>query len=132
MTLNVDPREPGAGRVIADGVGPATKVGFMQQEGEGGREEDKQRKLKRERPPHVPLAEPGKALRIVIERLIAQQDIGDAAIQAHGADGDHNGRQVKAGHQQAVEQAAQQTYAQADDHQQRSVHPRCRAEAHHR
>ncbi len=34
-----------------------------------------------------------------------------------------NGRQVKAGHQQAVEQAAQQTYAQADDHQQRSVHP---------
>jgi hypothetical protein len=33
----------------------------MQQEGEGSREEDKQRKLKRERPPHVPLAEPGKA-----------------------------------------------------------------------
>ena len=41
MTLNVNPGEPGAGRVIADGVGPATKVGFMQQEGEGGREEDK-------------------------------------------------------------------------------------------
>lgn len=43
----------------------------------------------------------------MVECLIAQQDIGDAAIQAHGADGDHNGRQVKAGHQQAVEQAAQ-------------------------
>jgi ribose/xylose/arabinose/galactoside ABC-type transport system permease subunit len=34
-------------------VGSAAKVGFMQQEGEGSREEDKQRKLKRERPPHV-------------------------------------------------------------------------------
>ena len=132
MSLHVDPGVPGAGRVIADGVGSAAKVGFMQQEGEGGREEDKQRKLKRERPPHVSLAEPGKALRIVIERLIAQQDIGDAAIQAHGADGDHDRRQVKTRHQDTVEQTAQQTHAQSDQYQQRRIHPRRRAEAHHR
>jgi hypothetical protein len=50
----------------------------------------------------------------VIERLIAQQDVGDAAIQAHGADGDHDRRQVKARHQDTVEQAAQQTHAQPD------------------
>jgi hypothetical protein len=68
----------------------------------------------------------------VIERLIAQQDVGDAAIQAHGADGDHDGRQVKARHQDTVEQAAQQTHAQPDGHQQRRIHTRRRAEAHHR
>ncbi len=46
----------------------------------------------------------------MVERLIAQQDIGDAAIQAHGADGDHDRRQVKTRHQDTVEQAAQQTH----------------------
>ena len=66
MALNVDPGKPGAGRIIANCVGAAAKVGFMQQEGKGGRQQQEQRKLKRERPPNVALAEPGEAVRIVI------------------------------------------------------------------
>ncbi len=54
MSLNINAGVPeGAGRVIANGVGPATKVGFMQQKGKHRRQHNKQRKLKRQRAPQT-------------------------------------------------------------------------------
>ena len=132
MALNVDTGKPGAGRVIANGVGAATKVGFVQQESEGDCEKNKQRELEGERTPHIALAEPGEAVRIVVQRFVAQQNVGHTAIQAHGADGNDDRRQIQTRDQQAVKQTTQQTHSQPDGHQQRRIHPRRRAEAHHR
>lgn len=68
--FNVNFGESGVGWVIVDGVGLVIKVGFMQQEGEGGCEEDKQCKFKRECFLYVFLVESGKVFWIVVECLI--------------------------------------------------------------
>ena len=107
MALHVDAGVPRAGRVVADGVGAAAKIGAVQHKGKQSGQHDKQRELKRQRAPDVALAEPGEALRVAVQRLVPEQDVGDPAVQAHGADGDDDGRQVKARHQNAVEQPAQ-------------------------
>ncbi len=111
MALNVDAGVPRPGGVIADGVGAAAKVSAVQHECEDARQHDKERKLKRQRSPDVALTEPGKAFGIVVQCLIAEQNVSNAAIEAHSADGDDDGGEVKPRHQQAVEQPAQQAHA---------------------
>jgi hypothetical protein len=132
VAFHIDTGIPRAGWVIADGVSAATKVGAVQDKGEDCGKHNKQRKLEGQRAEDIALAEPGEALRIRIERLIAEQDVSDAAVQTHGADGDNDGGEVKTRHQEAIEQAAQQPHAQPHADQQCGIHTCGGAKAHYR
>ena len=93
----------------------------MQQHAEDDGQHREDGEFGRDHPPDIALAEPGEARRILCVGLVAEDDIGDAAEEAHRADGGDDRRNLKAGDQEAVEGAAEQADAEADGDDHRRV-----------
>ncbi|CLQ74055.1 Uncharacterised protein [Mycobacterium tuberculosis] len=62
----------------------------MQQYREEDGQHPEQDKLEGEHPGDITLPEEGEAFRVLAIGLVTQHDIGDAAEEAHRADGDHD------------------------------------------
>ena len=110
--MNLTPRDADAGeqrggRVVADRVDGAAEIRHVQEHAEDDGEDGEEHELEGEHPPDIALAEIGEAGGIAGEGLVAEDDVGDAAEQAHRADGDDDRRQAEAGDEQAVERAAE-------------------------
>ena len=96
----LDALDPNAGEtrgefIVADGVDAAAEIRRMQQEAEEDRRDGEEHELEGKDPEDIALAEIGEGSRIAAIGLVAEDDIGDAAEQAHRADGDDDGRQAE-------------------------------------
>ena len=120
----LDAPDPHAGelrgdRVVADREDAAAEARAVQDEPVDDRRDEEEHQLERDHPPDIALAEEGEARRIALVGLVAEDDEGDAAEQAHRADGDDDRGQAEPGDQQAVEGAAGEPDQNADGDQPR-------------
>ncbi len=103
------------GRVVADGIDLPAEIGEVQEHAVDQRQGREEHQLEGDDPADVAAARrPGEAVGVAVEGLIAQNDVADAAKQAHRADGDDDGRQAEARDEYAVERAAEQAHRQPD------------------
>ena len=99
----------------------------MQEDAEADRQQQEEHEGERDRRvgDQVALLQVEEPRRKGGERLVAERDLGDAAKQRHGADGDDDRVHAEAGDQGTVEEAAHEADAEAGEDQDR----RRRAEA---
>ena len=99
-------------RVGADGIGVASEPGALQQESGGGHDDDEQ--------DHGG-GDAGDAAAVKpsvvgdCERLVCVHDIGDAAEDAHGAEGHDEGRELQLRDQHSVGESADRAGEDADE-----------------